>query len=346
MVWKCFEITTKSSLQEWKSLYKAAIEFKKLAPWSWMCDTDIFGVKDPVSGKIGYCCIMGAIGEHYALGLYLGSEGLYGLSSILSGDFSESGDGALFIQNCLMASFEDRKHLRKQDLRQIKTLGLKFRGRNAWPLFRNYFPGFFPWYLKNDEVRFLTIALQQAMDVSMRFKKDPELLVHPSMDHYFVRVPDKPGENIIWKDKWLKPSPLKMEDIPAISVEKTTLSRLKKARLQRKGIWEFDFFYVPTVLQEKEERPYYPYMSLLVDHDSSFILNFQLEKEADCKSTFPVKFADFIERAKVMPDELLVKRLDVYGIMEPLSSELGIEINMVESLPALEYAQKSMEDFI
>ena len=49
------------SLQEWKSLYKAAIEFKKLAPWSWMYDTDIFGVKDPVSGKIGYCCIMGAI---------------------------------------------------------------------------------------------------------------------------------------------------------------------------------------------------------------------------------------------------------------------------------------------
>ena len=196
------------------------------------------------------------------------------------------------------------------------------------------------------EVRFLTIALLQAMDVSLRFKKSPELLDHPSTDKIFVRVPDKPGENIIWKDKWLKPSPLKTEDIPVISVEKATLSRLIKARLQREGIWEFDFFYVPTVLQDKGERPYYPYMSLLVDHDSSFILNFQLEKEADGKSTFPVKFADFIERAQVMPDELLVKRYDVYRIMEPLSSELGIEINMVESLPALEYAQKSMKDFI
>jgi hypothetical protein len=36
-----------------------------------------------------YCCIMGAAGEHYALGLYLGSEGLMGISKILSGDFSE-----------------------------------------------------------------------------------------------------------------------------------------------------------------------------------------------------------------------------------------------------------------
>ncbi|MCD4844482.1 MAG: hypothetical protein K8R25_08350 [Methanosarcinales archaeon] len=331
------------SLQEWKNLYKVAIGFKKLAPWNWMCDSDIFGVKDPVSGEIGYCCIMGAIGEHYALGLYLGSEGLYGLSSILSGDFSESKDEALFVQNCLMASFEDRKHLRKQDLRQIKTLGLKFRGRNAWPLFRNYLPGFFPWYLKSDEVRFLTIALLQAMYVSLRFKKDSELLDHPSTNQFFVRVPDKSGENITWEDKWLKPTPLTVGDIPMISIEEATINRLIKARLQREGIWEFDFFYVPTVLQEKEERPYYPYMSLLVDHDSSFILNFQLEKEADCKSTFPVKFADFIERAQVMPDELLVKRLDVYRIMKPISSELGIEINMVESLPALEYAQKSIK---
>ena len=338
-------INPSPSLQEWKALYEAALEFKELAPWNWMHDTDIFGVKDPVSGEIGYCCIMGAAGEHYALGLYLGSEGLYGLSRILSGEFSEFRDEALYIQNCLMASFEDRKCLQKQDLRQIKALGLKFRGRNAWSLFRNYMPGFFPWYLKGDEVRFLTVALQQAMDVSLRIQKDPELLDYPSRDHYFVRVPDKPGENIIWKDEWLEPSPLKMEDIPAIPVEETTLRRLKKARLQRRGIWEIDFFFVQSAVREKGERPYFPYMSLLVDHNSTFILNFQLEKEADCKSTFPVKFADFIEHVKVMPDELLVKRYDVYRIMEPLSAELGIEINMVESLPALEYTQKSMKDF-
>ena len=334
------------SLQEWKALYEAALEFKELAPWNWMHDTDIFGVKDPVSGEIGYCCIMGAAGEYYALGLYSGSEGLYGLLKIVSDEFSEFKDEALFIQSCLMASFEDRKCLQKQDLRQIKALGLKFRGRNAWPMFRNYMPGFFPWYLKSDEVRFLTVALKQAMDVSMRFKKYPGLLVHPSMDHYFVRVPDKPSDDIIWKDEWLEPSPLKMEDAPVIPVKETTLRRLKKARLQRGGIWEIDFFYVPAVLQEKEERPYFPYMSLLVDHNSTLILKFQLEKEADCKSTFPVKFADFIEHVKVMPDELLVKRYDVYRIMEPLSAELGIEINMVESLPALESARKSMKDFI
>ncbi len=244
------------SLQEWKALYEAALEFKELAPWNWMHDSDIFGVKDPVSGEIGYCCIMGAAGEHYALGLYLGSEGLGGLSRILSGEFSEFKDEALYVQKCLMAFFEDRKYLQKQDLQQIKALGLKFRGSNAWPLFRSYVPGFVPWYLAGEEARFLTVALKQAIDVSTRFKNDPGLLVHPSKVHYLVRVPDKLGESIIWKDEWLEPSPLKKEDSPTMPIDETTLSRLKKARLQRRGTWEIDFFYVPAPVWEKGERPY------------------------------------------------------------------------------------------
>src|SRR5665648_220396 len=119
------DIDQSPSLEEWKALYEAAHEFKELAPWNWMHDTDIFGVKDPVSGEIGYCCIMGAEGKFYALGLYLGSKGLCGLSDILSGDTSEFNDEAMFIQNCLMASFENRKNLQKQDLQPVSYTHLR-----------------------------------------------------------------------------------------------------------------------------------------------------------------------------------------------------------------------------
>jgi len=334
------------SLQEWRALYGAAREFKELAPWEWMHDCDIFGVKDPENGETGYCCIMGAAGEHYALGLYLGSEGLMGITKIQSGEFLDLKEEAFFLQKCLMASFEDRKYLNKQDIQQIKTLGLKFRGSNAWLLFRNHTPGFVPWYLTWAQARFLTTALLQAIDVSMRFKKDKNLLEHPSRAHYFVRVPIKQGENIVWQDEWLVPLPPKKEDHPVIPVNETILKRLEKAKVHRKGTWEIDFFYVPAPTWEKGEKPYYPFMSLIVDHDSAVIFNFQLEKRDVVLTNFPSKFIEFLEKTKFMPGRILVKRDEVSRILEPLAAKVGIETSLVESLPALEYAQRSMRGFI
>lgn len=333
------------SLQDWKALYDAAIEFKNAAPWDWMHDTDIFGVQDPVSGETGYCCIMGAAGEHYALGVYSGSEGLEGLMRILSGEFSQSHDGVLYVQKCLMASFEDREYLQKEDLKQIKTMGLKFRGANAWPFFRNYTPGLVPWYLTGEEARFLTLALQQAIEVSLRFRKDP-MLIHPSSGKFFVRAPVKQGEGISWKDEWIEPLPPESKDLPVTPVDETLLNRLKKARLQQRGVWEVDFFFVPAPIWEKEKRPYYPYMSLMVEHNSAFILNFQLEKREEFALKFPEKFVSFLERVKIAPQVFLVKRDEVGRFLEPFASSLGIKIKMVEGLPVLEEAQRSMRGFI
>ena len=58
-----------------------------------------------------------------------------------------------------MASFEDRKLLQKEDFQLINKIGLKFSGPNSWPLFRSYRPGYHPWYLTNEEARYLTLCL-------------------------------------------------------------------------------------------------------------------------------------------------------------------------------------------
>jgi hypothetical protein len=152
------------SPDEWQKLYQAAIHLKEIAPWEWMTETDIFGVQDPETEEIGFVSIMGMLGEHLALALYLGAEGLYGFWGFQQVADSAPAEALLEIPH-LQASFEDRGELTKKDRDLIKELGLKFRGRQAWPMFRCYRPGYLPWYLEAPEARSLTYALEQAVEV-------------------------------------------------------------------------------------------------------------------------------------------------------------------------------------
>jgi hypothetical protein len=140
-------VTADSSptLQEWRKLYEAAIQIKQLAPWERMSEDMLFGVQDPETGEIGFVSIMGALGEHFAVAVYIGAKGLQGFWIAHSGDENPFIPAEVILETFhLQASFEDRNMLRKDDRDIIKQLGLKFRGRNEWPMFRSYRPGFVP----------------------------------------------------------------------------------------------------------------------------------------------------------------------------------------------------------
>jgi hypothetical protein len=333
------------SLQEWKSLYEAAIEFKKIKCWDWMLDSDMFGVKNSETGEIGYCCVMGRLGEHFALAVYLGTEGLKGYFKMQSGEIP-GGIELLMTQKCLMASFEDRAVLQKSDLEVIKKLGLKFRGRNEWPLFRSYLPGYHPWYLTEEEARFLTFALQQAVEVALRFKGDPEMLIPPERGYFFVRVAEKEGERWRWKDAWLEPSPIEIEgeEIVAEPVDENRLERIKGRARRQQRILEIDFFYSSQGVREEKERPYYPYVLLLADHYSGLILCAHIAKplKSEYQREFVEKILNFFEENEVIPEKILVEKEGLYKLFEPVTSRLGIKLKETRRLRAIEDAKDSL----
>lgn len=323
----------------WRRLYEAVHQFKAVAPWQWMMDADLFGVRDPQTGQIGYCCILGNLGEMLGLCVYRGSAGLDVYHQTQAGQIGPGMIEAIFIQDCLMASFEDRADLDAPDLHLIKDLGFKFRGHKAWPLFRSYRPGFVPWFLEPDEVRFLTLCLEQAIDVSMRFRPNPELLMPTPEGKYLVREAEEQDGWLVWRDEWQAPepapSPQPIAEPPAPASDR--LATLAQQTERRPVAWEFDFFMAPLPINEGE-RPYYPYLGLIVDHESGYVLTGDLTGHQRPLEAYQETFLKTIGQAGVRPEAVLVRRPEAETLMERLAAPLGFTLRRADHLPMLETA--------
>jgi hypothetical protein len=59
------------SLDVWHNLYQNSLRFQELRPWETLYDSDHFGVRDPITGQIGYCRVMSGL----ALKLILAWQG-------------------------------------------------------------------------------------------------------------------------------------------------------------------------------------------------------------------------------------------------------------------------------
>ncbi len=329
------------TLEEWRELYQAAIHVKELAPWEWMEEADLFGVQNPETDELGFVSIMGMLGEHYAVALYLGPEGLYGFWDLENaGPFMPAEQ--LFEIPQLQASFEDRDVLHKQDRAIIKELGLKFRGRQAWPLFRSYHPGFFPWFLNAAETRFLTYALEQTLDVAPRFRQDPSLLEPSNDDHYLVRVPRQKGGNLTWEDRSMRVPPPEPSQIP-ITINGQLLQALQSLPQSKHEI-ELDFFKFPAPVQERGARPIYPYMLLIVDAQSGAVLGHDLlTPDPSLEAMWgliPEKVLYQLAGVGIVPKAVRVRSELLLQLLQPLAEELPFKVKQSETLPSLDSAKE------
>jgi hypothetical protein len=334
--------TAEATEREWRALYDAADELKALAPWEWMLDSDLFAVRDPESGQIGYCCVMGHLGEHYALAVYLDADGLRGYREVASGAYEERPAEALFAQRCLMLSFENRELLDKDSYAQIKALGRKYRGRQAWPELRDYTPGYLPWRLEPPQVRFLTVAIQQTCDVARRFSDDQEYLVGPDEGQMLLR--ERQGGE--WKERWHRPElAASAASEPPPPVDELRLKRMASRRLKRLGVWETDRLLFPGAVQdEKGGRPYYPPMLMIVDSASGMVLPPMITEPGAWRQAFQSHLLDLFDQMEGAPREIRLRDEALAALLAPIAEALKVRLRRSTDLPALDDAREGLLD--
>jgi len=240
-----------------------------------------------------------------------------------------------------MVSFDDSEVLEDFDKKLFKSLNLKFRGLKAYPVFRRYLPGMYPYSLNSEEAGFLLLALNQTMEMAERLKANPELLKPKLKGQILLR---QAGDNEVWSEEWV--FPLLMAEKKEIDL-KPHLERMQKIKENingRGGAMEIDFFYFPLIMED-EKKPYFPYGYMAIDSDSYFILDTNMFKRVDLSDIFPDKFLSMLEKMAYLPSEILVKKDEVYDIMKPFADFFNIPLQKVNSLPAINDAKKSMSQF-
>ena len=309
-----------------------------------MSDSDIFGVKDPATGKIGYCCILGAAGEVLGMTVYRGTPGLQVYLKLLSSETGPRDPDFLFIHRCLMADFHDRDELDKADLAVIRSLGLKFRGRNAWPQFRSYLPGYFPWYVTEAEARFLSVALEQGLGVCYRFRDDPTLLSSGRSGAYLVRTARENEGQLVWEDKWLEPEPFEKKGLSFEPLDEGTLARIKETLKPRDQIWEGDFFHLNNPVKE-EGRPFYPRLFVWADVSSGLLLSQDMARPDDPITILRESLISAAREKGFFPGEIRIRRQEAYELLSPLAASLNIKLVRVRALRSIDRFRSMLSNY-
>jgi hypothetical protein len=310
-----------------------------------MSEDVVFGVQDPATEELGFVSVMGALGEHFSVAVYLGAKGLYGFWTAHSGDDNPFIPSEIILETPhLQASFEDRNTLHKDDRDIIKQLGRKFRGRNQWPMFRSYRPGFLPWFVEPWEGRFLTHALEQALDVLGRYQQDVSLLEPPDEDSYLVRVPDQQQGSLVWQDQIISVPPPEQATIRLV-MDEDLLERFRRTTRGRHEL-ESDLFLLPGGFRDRPGRPYLAYALLTVEAASGLVLGTELltveTTLEDMWGQVPLVALRQMATLDARPRRITVRTLILAQLMQSLADELGFQVELADPLPSLDEAKQFM----
>jgi len=334
-------------MEQWAILYELAVELWELQPWRRMYDTNVFGVQHPKTGQIGYCCVLGRMGEFFGLACYIGPEGLWALHRAFTRPSEPRREVVPWI-NGVVLNYAEKSRLQPEDLGVIRRLGLDLRGQKRWPEFRSYRPHYWPWFLSKGDAVFFAPVLEQAIRVGELFERDETCVPSWGPGSLIpVRVPKTHGGTIQWEWGWVEqkrvdPSTiLKRKEVNPFLLRKVELTA---RRIE--SVWEMDYVHSPDPFRENDERPYFARLFMCIDATVDQIVGQELLKANQDVSELAGFLLKKFDELGAYPSHIVVKRADTAAAMKPIAKALKIHLRRSKNLAAFDHAMKGLLFFL
>lgn len=341
-------------------MYELAFRYKQTKLWKDMEDAEVFAVRLS-DGEIGYCCVMGLLGEHISLAVYVGDEGFQSYRELA---FREEPDGLsefdfasmmldaswAFRQSCLQCSFENKDDMEDWDAdavrRYAKAHKIQLRGAHSFPNFSKYMRYRMPSGIEEpeDEERICgALAGAIALAELLETKSKSEIGLLP-IDEETETLPLLiPGENGYalgetkvpepWEEQWPEPAELDEESVKELR------------KLRKKGVYACEVFRLPGLIEEQQgdEAPYFPALLLCVDAKSGYLIGTPPVTDYD---VHPESLRDAFVKALiengVCPRAIKVRDEQTRVLLSGLCMKVGALLSVDDELPALDDAKSEM----
>ncbi len=327
-----------ASIEQWNKLYEVTINIKKLEPWNHLWDIDIITIILPEYEEPFYCSVMGKNGQCFAISVYKGFEAIHGFFKVV--DAKNIPPFQLMrYQDNLTCYFGDREELSSKELKVIKDLGLKFRGRNQWIYYRIFKPNYAPYMLDQDEVIELTYVFQNLF-MSLKAMIENNLKINFEEGNSLYRMYDKE------QDLWLNfEGPMQIPNRGSMTIvleDELLIENIKKQKYLKNAV-EFDTVFINSVVEDKKfERPIMPKLIVIADSKTGILLhyNVMLPEDDEIQQILDF-FIDFI-LDKGKPKTIYVRDEYMQDLLSDLCKKINTKILISEELPSIDTFAESI----
>ncbi|MEI7726445.1 MAG: hypothetical protein WCK09_15155 [Bacteroidota bacterium] len=331
-------------MEQWKRLYELADKLKALKPWDILHNSEIFGVRDPGSGTIGFIIFPMEEGDDPAMVVYLGERTITTLSHYLD-NYNTIPPERVFEIAQMSLTFVDRRLVEKNDRDIIKAIGRKYHGKRAWPVFESIRPGMPPWFLDETEKQSMIHFLAQAIEVVSR----PDLqglFRSPLRDtkKFLIRDYEKTGDELVWKDSFQgirKMPPVKTPfTMPLDLVKKLTAIQPSEM------VVETDFFITPIPVMLSGTRPCFTYFLIIMDKINEVQIGYKILDPSSglepMYESIPAILLELLIKSKTRPKEIHVSSEVLAGLGPDISKKIKIPVVWTSSLPVFEIGKRKI----
>ena len=335
-----------AELKLWQQIYSLCDELFSLKPWTILYEDELFAVKSPESENEYFISIMGSNEEVYALSAYEGAEALYQFWDLHNDEIELPPENIMLIPH-MMVSLDNRENIPQKQRSVIKQLGLKYRGKQAWPNIERIIPAYLPDIPDDSHLHDLVFILEQSIHVIKRATKNKDFIYNETRheDEYLFREAKPDNGQWVWKDIY------KRVTVPTREM-KITYSKDKLASFKELPVGdhelEMDFVMIPAPTKEKGGAPYFPFIFIIVDPNEGMIIDFEImspQPDFDSMlSSLPETILGKIIQTDERPGVISYKSPYIEGIMKWIKKETGQEMEQRLDLPVLEDAVEHLID--